>query len=92
MLWKPIDAIAEWIQNGVDVAIQQRIAVCAILISLPLVIIGPWITLDPAELLIYQMSAWALTISGITWLSALMGARKVDEAEESSDPLPGVQP
>jgi hypothetical protein len=75
--WKPIDAIAEWVQNGVDVEVQQRLAVLVILISVPLMCWGPF---SGEQLLIYEMSAVALTLTGITWLASLVAAKKAEEA------------
>lgn len=77
-LWRPIDAIAEWIQHGVDVEVQQRMAVLVILLSVPLALYGPF---SGEQLLIFEMSAVALTLTGITWLASLVAARKVDEAD-----------
>jgi hypothetical protein len=81
--WRPIDWIAEWVQNGVDVEIQQRLAVLVILISVPLMCWGPF---SGEQLLIYEMSAVALTLTGITWLGSLVAAKKADEAKDANSP------
>jgi hypothetical protein len=84
-LWAPIDKIAEWVQNGVDVEIQQRLAVLAILVSIPLMVYGP---VSGEQLLIYEMSALALTLTGITWLASLVAAKKAEESGDGEDTTP----
>lgn len=76
-VWAPIDRIAEWVQHGVDVSVQQRLAVLIVMLSIPLMIYGPF-TDEP--ILVYEMSAVALTLTGITWLASLQAARAVEEA------------
>lgn len=83
LLLRVLDSIAEWIQDGVDLRVQQRIAVLVILLSLVLIPYGPY---SGEPLLVYEMSALALTLTGITWLASLVAARKADEAPSAPPP------
>lgn len=75
-MWRPIDWLAEFVQNRCDLETQQRIAVLCVLASVPLMLYGPF---SGEQLLIYEMSAVALLIGGLSWLASLVAARKVDE-------------
>jgi type III secretory pathway component EscV len=79
-MWKPIDWIADQIQNRIDLVVQERLAVLAIIASLLLV---PYGFFSGEPLLIYLMSAVAITFTGITWLTSLVAAKKAEEAKES---------
>lgn len=61
-LWKPIDAIADWIVHELDARAQMRAGVLLALLSLPVLVAGLWST-EP--FMIYEMSALALTLTGI---------------------------
>lgn len=79
--WAPIDWLVEQVQNGIDTVIQQRVAMLMILASFPLLAYGPF---SGEPLLIYLMSAIALTMTGITWLAGLQATRTAEEAAEGS--------
>jgi nucleoside recognition membrane protein YjiH len=76
-IWRPLDAIAEWVQR-MPIKVQERVAVMAILISLCLFIYMPFAGEPP---IIYAMSAFALVFSGVTGLWALESQRKKKEDE-----------
>jgi hypothetical protein len=78
-IWRPIDAIANWIQHELDTVVQQRVAVLLIFASIGLIIYGFWTDEPP---LIYQMSALALTLTALGILVGLEGVRTVEEQVE----------
>lgn len=63
MLWKPLDAVADWLVERVTARAQTRLGVLLLLWSLYF-----WVrvftTKEPID--IYIMSAGALTLSGLT--------------------------
>jgi hypothetical protein len=75
--WAPIDWLADQVQNRIDIEVQERMAVVTILVSLLLV---PYGFFSGEPLLIYLMSAFALTLSSIGWLASLVAAKKADAA------------
>lgn len=75
-MWRPVDWLAEYVQHRMDLEAQQRCAVLCVLASLPLMAYGPF---SGEQLLIYEMSAVALLIGGLSWLASLVAARKVEE-------------
>lgn len=80
--WKPLDSVAEWVQYKVSTRVQQRICVLAIATSLPLMVWGPF---SGEQFLIYEMSAWALTLTGLGWLAGLQATRAVEDTVEEGD-------
>ncbi len=83
--WRWVDAIAEWLQHGIDTEIQQRFAVLVVLFSIPLFAYG-FFAGEP--LLVYLMSAFALTLTGITWLTGLQSKRAAEEGPKPPPPVP----
>ena len=61
-LWKPIDWIADWIVDELDARAQMRAGVIIALLSLPVLAFGFW---SGEPIMIYEMSALALTLTGI---------------------------
>lgn len=61
-LWWPIDALGRWLGQVFDAQNQLRLGILCVLGSLPLAAYGP---LSGEPVLIYEMSAIALTLTGI---------------------------
>lgn len=77
-LWGLLGRQAEWLQNVLDTELQQRIALLCIYISIPLALYGPF---SDEQLVIYEMSAAALTLTGLGWLSSLQAKRAVEDSD-----------
>lgn len=69
-LFKPVDAMASWIAHWLSPLHQRRIGMIMILMSLPLIVLGFFLTKDPQWLLLYQMSAFALLFGGLAAIIA----------------------
>lgn len=59
---KWIDAIGKWLLEELSAHAQLRMGVILVLLSIPLMIYGPF---SGEQFLIYEMSAFALTLSGV---------------------------
>ena len=78
-VWRPIDAIAHWLMR-LPIIWQQRAAVFATLASFPLMLYG-FRTGEP--FLVYEMSAFALFLSGVTWVQQTETESKLEESDQS---------
>lgn len=85
-IWRPIDAIADWIRNTLGVQPQMRMGVLMVLAALPLLAYG-FFTDEP--FLVFQMSAAALLFAGIgvvvTAETLAEVAQDVDELEDDHE-------
>lgn len=71
--WRPIDAIADWLRDNFGFHAQLRAGIVLLLATIPLYV---WAFFTPEALMIYLMSALALTYSGITMVIAAEGAKE----------------
>lgn len=60
--WRLVDAIATWLGSRLTAHAQLRLGILMVLASIPLAIYGPF---SGEPLVIYEMSALALTIAGV---------------------------
>jgi len=61
-MMKYIDKVGNWLLHSLSAHAQLRMGVILVLLSLPLMVYGPF---SGEQLLIYEMSAFALTMTGI---------------------------
>lgn len=61
-LWRPIDFLGRWLGRVLDAQNQLRLGILCVLGSVPLAAWGPF---SGEPVLIYEMSAIALTLTGI---------------------------
>lgn len=76
--WSPIDRIADWLVDELDARAQLRFGVLLVLASIPLFVYSIW-TEEP--LLVYLMSAAALTLTG---LGIVVGAEVLEVQEKQN--------
>ena len=76
-IFKPIDSIAYWLRDGLGAQAQLRIGVLCVLLSVPVLIFG-FFTNEP--FMVYQMSALALTLTGV---GIVVGAQVLVQSEEA---------
>lgn len=60
--WQPIDLLGHWLGRVLNARNQLRLGILCVLASLPLAVYGP---MSGEPVLIYEMSAIALTLTGI---------------------------
>ena len=80
-----LDAIADWLMDVLNARVQLRAGVALVLLSIPLFAYAPF---SGEPLLIYLMSALALTLTGV---SIVLGAEVLEQTEDTdppSDPTP----
>lgn len=75
-LLRPIDAIGNWLLHSLSAMQQLRLGVLCVLLSIPLMVYGPF---SGEQFLIYEMSAAALTLTGI---GIVVGAQVLVKEEE----------
>ncbi len=75
-LWKPIDWLGNWLGNFLTAKNQLRLGIICVLVSLPLAGYGPF---SGEQLLIYEMSALALTLTGVGLVLTAVLLLKQDE-------------
>jgi hypothetical protein len=73
VLLRAIDAVGDWIGDHLTPRVQRRLGVLLIVGSLPLAAYGPF---SGEQLLIYEMSAFAFTATGI---ATIVGAVPSEE-------------
>ena len=76
-LWRPVDAIADWLLHSLGARQQLRLGVLLTLGSIPFLVYGFW-TDEP--FLVYQMSALALLLTGI---GIVVGAQVLEQTEDT---------
>ncbi len=67
MIWRPIDALAGWVGDKLTAKHQMRMGILLVLVSLFLYVYLPFSGEPPV---IYLMSAFAITITGVTVVMA----------------------
>ena len=80
-LWRPIDAIADWLRHSFGPQAQLRMGVVMVLASLPLFVYGFYAN-EP--FVVYQMSAAALLVAGI---GVVVTAETLAEVAEDVDDI-----
>lgn len=80
-VWRPIDAIGNWLKDSLGAEAQLRFGVLCVLWSLPLMVLGFFVD-EP--FLIYQMSATALLLTGIGIVISAQVLVKEEEKEQKS--------
>lgn len=83
-LWKPIDAIGDWIINEFDSRKQMRLGVILFLGSIPFY---PYLFWSGEPPVIYFLSVLAVTLTGLGILVSLQVLVKQEEAEEQNGNL-----
>jgi len=78
-IWKPIDAIGEWVLHRIEARVQLRLGVCLTLGSLPFY---PYLFWSGEPPVIYFLSVEAATLSG---LGLIIGAQALVHLEEGND-------
>lgn len=82
--WKPFDAMAQWLGRNMGAQAQLRFGILLCIISLPLYAWGPF---SGEPLLIYMMSAFAITLTGIGIVVGAQVLVKQEEQEEDENPI-----
>lgn len=77
--WRPIDCMARWLGRNMGAENQLRLGILLVILSLPLYGYAPF---SGEPLLIYLMSALALTLTGI---GIVVGAQVLLKQEESEE-------
>lgn len=71
-----LDRIADWLMDVLSARVQLRAGVALVLLSIPLFVYAPF---SGEPLLIYLMSAFALTLTGV---SIVLGAEVLEQTED----------
>jgi len=77
-MWRPVDWLAGWLCRHMNAGNQLRLGIVCVAVSLPLWVYGPF---SGEPLLIYLMSAAALTLTGV---GLVIGAQVMHLQEEES--------
>lgn len=81
-LWRPIDAIGDWIVNEFDSKKQMRLGVILFLGSIPFY---PYLFWSGEPPVIYFLSVLAVTLTGLGILVGLQVLVKQEEIEENGN-------
>jgi hypothetical protein len=81
-LWRPIDAIGDWIVNEFDSKKQMRLGVILFLGSIPFY---PYLFWSGEPPVIYFLSVLAVTLTGLGILVGLQVLVKQEQIEESNE-------
>lgn len=75
-MWRPVDAIADWIADRLSYRLQMRLAVVALALGFGSFAYMPFSGEPPA---IYAMSGAALVFSAASWIAAVEAAQNADQ-------------
>ena len=90
MIWRPIDAMAGWLGRVMGAKNQLRLGIVLCLLSVPLYVYGPF---SGEPILIYLMSALAITLTGVgIVVSAQVLVNQEDESGDEPDSNGGWPP
>lgn len=79
MIWSSIDRLGRWVADRLGAVVQLRLGILCVLASLPLLAYGP---LSGEQLLIYEMSAVALSLGGAGLVISAQVLLKQEQQDE----------
>jgi hypothetical protein len=80
MIWRALDAIADWLRTGLGYRMQLRVGIAIVVLTIPLYPMG-FFTSEPRG--VWLMSTAALTLTGITWVIAAEAANEARRRRKS---------